>query len=651
LKRPSRPLPENLPFFSILALGAALRLFDLARQSLWSDEIGSLLVAAMPIKGLLGTVVLHDLHPPLFYVFAHFWQYLGHGEITTRLPSALAGLATIAVLWPAVRRWFGTRAAAVATLLLALWPAHVYYSGEFRPSALAVLLATLSFSLFPEAVREAGEKRWAYWLVTAAGLYLDYSFLPLVLAQGAIAWAMHRRDRGVSVRPTVWLLPVFAPGLAIFAVQIARGNVAIKMLGAASGGVWSTWLAIWAGGGVPQRPTTFFPLVDELYRTDPSALPLVLFLLAAPLLALLSRGFTAAWRSGPGRIVIAWALTPAAALLAGSLLVPVPEGKLLLTSLPAVAALVGLGVAESRRPFQARTAVVWVLVLFGLAVWQQKTDLRYRRDDWRGLAQNLAADLREGDVVLGATFELQFYYPGALPQLPLLAKSPREFVADPQGQTAAETAAHLAAGLAGATRVWFQPARVEAPDHKGLRIVHDTENWLQGHYYEITPRSYRERRPLVRLYVAGRDDYAAALAPTLPATADFSRLAADADCLRGFWLPTDAGWAWTTNASSVWLRRPPDGRTLEALVYVNMKTLSGRALRVRLVVEGETVAERLVETTERYRLTGELPPRARAAAAVEAAIRTDEIIDQDKGAAVPPERARTLLVREISIGK
>lgn len=647
--RLSRRVPRDLlPLCLILALGAALRLFDLAKQSMWSDEIGTLLVAAMPFKGMLGTVILHDLHPPLFYLFAHFWQYLGHGETIARLPSALGGLGAVGGVWYFARRRFGGGAALTAALLLALWPAHVYYSGEFRPTSLTVLCAVLSFGFFPEAVQGPGPKRRAYWLATAAGLYLDYSFLPLAAVQGAAAWIWRRRDANVSLRPVARLLVIFAPGLAILAMQIAQRNYAIKLLGATRGSAWLTWLATWTGGGATQRPPTYLSSFDAVFQADPTAFRLISLLLAAPLLALLVNGIRTARRTRHGRIVIAWALTPPAALLAGSLWAPYPEGKLLAASLPAAAMLLGLGVAEARRPIQARAALVWIMALFSLAIWQQKTDPRYQRDDWRGLARETAAEMREGDVVLGATFELQFYYPGELPQLPLLAKSPQEFLADPDGQTAAETEAHLETILAGARRVWFQPATVDAPGHKGLRIAHDAEEWLNRHWYEITPRGIMERgRPRLRLYVAGREEYAAATAPELPTRADFGRTAADAACLRGFWLPTDAGWAWTTNASSVWLRRPENARSVEAEVYVNMKTISGRALKVRLLVEGETVAEALIETSDRYRLAGELPPRARAAAAVEVAIRTDEIIDQDKGSAVPPERARTVLVRVI----
>jgi uncharacterized membrane protein len=89
------------PLAALTLLAAALRLSTLDLQSFWYDEAFTPVHVLHPsLWATLRSVVHTENTPPLWYVLA--WadsRVLGTGEIALRLPSALAGIATVPVAW------------------------------------------------------------------------------------------------------------------------------------------------------------------------------------------------------------------------------------------------------------------------------------------------------------------------------------------------------------------------------------------------------------------------------------------------------------------------------------------------------------------------------------------------------------------------
>ena len=69
---------------------------------------------------------------------------VGWSELWLRLPSLLAGVASLIVLPVASRRWLGLRAQSTFCGLLAVSPILIYYSRYSRPYAVVVLLTFLA---------------------------------------------------------------------------------------------------------------------------------------------------------------------------------------------------------------------------------------------------------------------------------------------------------------------------------------------------------------------------------------------------------------------------------------------------------------------------------------------------------------------------
>src|SRR5205823_10902196 len=116
--------------FLISLLGLGLRFYRLSNQSLWTDEVASILTAQVPMDRIAEKSALNNSLPTFFLVLR---GVLGGAtenvEFRARAISALAGALSIPVsigvvyLW---RRHWGT--ALLAGLLLATNPLHLWYS-------------------------------------------------------------------------------------------------------------------------------------------------------------------------------------------------------------------------------------------------------------------------------------------------------------------------------------------------------------------------------------------------------------------------------------------------------------------------------------------------------------------------------------------
>src|SRR5262252_1306449 len=92
------------------------------------------------------------------------------------VPQALAGVATIGVLYAAVRRWFGPAAALIAGAVMALTPVATLIFRYNNPDSLLVLVMVLAAYTTTRAL-ESGRTRW----LALTGALLGLGFLTKML--------------------------------------------------------------------------------------------------------------------------------------------------------------------------------------------------------------------------------------------------------------------------------------------------------------------------------------------------------------------------------------------------------------------------------------------------------------------------------------
>lgn len=403
---------------ALTAVGVVLRAI-VAGQSIFADELSTYWISATHgLGGVLsllygtGRIAHAEITPPLYFVLAWLTTRLGDSPELLRLPSLIAGTATIPIVYLLGLRTVGRRAALVATAVTALAPFAIYYSADARAYGVMTLALLVSTLAMLQAL-DTGRARWwgLYAISACAAFYSHYTCAFVLGAQLLwVVWA-HPEARRAAVLATVaagvGVLP-WLPGL----INDYRSPT-VKILNALSPFTFSDIridLAHWVIG----YPETFAGGLTRL----PGKIALILFA-AAVLIG--GVGLISALRGAPLRarlagvdrrvvLVVGLALaTPVAELVlgvAGNSLFSVRD---LGASWPYLA-LTGAAVLALSGPRAALLGAVLALIAFALgAVKMLGGD--FQRPDYQGAASYVVQNARPGDVVVDETGALS---PGPL---------------------------------------------------------------------------------------------------------------------------------------------------------------------------------------------------------------------------------------------
>jgi uncharacterized membrane protein len=132
----TRPLPAAILVGLLTAVGAAIRVAILD-QSLFADELSTYwIVSTNGLGGVISTVHGNaEITPPLLFVASWLATQIDLSRELLRLPSLLAGVASIPAIYLLGTRTVGRPAALVAAALTTLSPFMIYYATEARSYA------------------------------------------------------------------------------------------------------------------------------------------------------------------------------------------------------------------------------------------------------------------------------------------------------------------------------------------------------------------------------------------------------------------------------------------------------------------------------------------------------------------------------------
>lgn len=166
---------------ALIASGIGLRLGFLGADSFWLDEAYSVVAVQGHSALEVWRTSVDPNHPPLFFVVLQAALHLpGTPETTARLPSALASVSSLGLLFVLGRRLGLSRGAAVSALvLLALSPVDIWYAQEARMYAMVAAFA-LAFAVALTIDSWTGAVVAS--LALTGGLYADFTALPLSAA-------------------------------------------------------------------------------------------------------------------------------------------------------------------------------------------------------------------------------------------------------------------------------------------------------------------------------------------------------------------------------------------------------------------------------------------------------------------------------------
>lgn len=396
-------LPAAAAVAALTGLAAAVRLVGLGHQSLWLDEF---LWSELARERFGDIFWVGDGYPPLYGWMLHVLTRFGlDSDTALRLPSALAGIACVPLVYRVGERAGDHRAGLLAALLLALNPLAIWYSQEAGAYSLLMLCGlTGTLCLFRLQQGGEGKASLGYAASVLVGLGLHYYFAFVVLTQAALIlvdFAQTRERRRAYLQCAavtfvaclVWALPLAGDILHQTTEDAGRGlswmalpYTAFTFVGGFSLGppVRALHVARESLGG------SFQVIAPHLLQTTAAIVGLGgLWLLALPRL-----------RSGAHAMIVALAIAPpVVAWLASAVLVGY-RPRYALTALPFVLLVAAMAI-HSRHRVLSR---VLVIVVASLQVSALATlhDPAYAREDNRRAAA--IVDRLEGDapiVLLG----------------------------------------------------------------------------------------------------------------------------------------------------------------------------------------------------------------------------------------------------------
>ncbi|MBI1281731.1 MAG: hypothetical protein GC179_26635 [Anaerolineaceae bacterium] len=426
----------------IIFIAAALRFHHLGTQSLWNDE-GNAYVQATRNFADIASNASRDIHPPGYYWLLALWHDLtGSSEVALRSLSTLASILSVAFTFALGKKLFNPAAGLTAATLVALNTFSIYYAQEARMYALLALWGSAGMWALVGLLKNTRtgyilSLRWGLVLalINAAGLYTQYAYPFIMLAQGVIflLWFALSILRRVSTLGTRY---------SILGTYFASNVVTILL--------FLPWLPT-ALRQVTQWPSTGTPIpagealgiiggwftLGITYEFVPNAinyLPVALLLLLGGLIGWLwLRGKAVLWST---LVPILWAVLPVFLFLALGLFRPA-NLKFLLPAQIGFALLMGAGVggwwALSQRGYRLDRITliltvlqaIWLLIYLVNGLQPLYGDLHFQRADYRSMVQTITAHPREGDaIILDAPNQeevFRYYYHGAAPVYPLPA--------------------------------------------------------------------------------------------------------------------------------------------------------------------------------------------------------------------------------------
>jgi len=377
---------------AVIVLGAVLRFSRLTFQSLWLDELHSLLCSRpeVSLRQLLRAFARGGVsHPPLYFVGLHAWfDLFGFSEWSARAFSAVGGVLGLVSLYYLGKEARGRTCGLVACLLGLFNYFHVYYSQEARAYAWMFFLGASSLAFLIRYLRHGGVRSLAAYLAMAITAMLTHYYGVILVVSQLLTTGLIVLSQSKGRQKTRRLLAFLLGGGAIAILYVPQAVVISRTVPRKR----NFWI------GAPDS-RMFMDMLKEFFGKDRSLLLAfgVLVLVAAAAFLFARRRPKGPSANDPLRVSVPTLL---GVVFFGFLLpyifsivsIPMLTVRYEIILLPAILTLMAVGVTV----FRQRTVVAVVTAglvfvsAFRLVVGKQYYT-RVKKEQWREAAQHAVA--------------------------------------------------------------------------------------------------------------------------------------------------------------------------------------------------------------------------------------------------------------------
>jgi 4-amino-4-deoxy-L-arabinose transferase-like glycosyltransferase len=470
----------------LVVLAATLRFVHLGTQSLWVDEMLTLIVATPKPGYPLWQLLRHNIHGPLHTLVVALMRMVSENDAWLRLPSAVAGVISVPLLYAWVKPRFGVRVALWSALLFATSPLHIHYSQELRNYAFAVMFVLAGCVLLDRLL-----ERWSwrgasgFALCAAAAMLSNFSACFAFVVQSLVfvrtspgrgrAW---RRWAGVTavtlvlMSPWIYRVTTYID-FARLATPVRPGTMdeAERLRGDTTFRVESVPYAFYAYSVGFSLGPTLRDMHGDLegavsrHRTAIAWTALLFGMLAAAGLAAAYRREEA--RAGPWRaaeLVLYIAVPLVATLLLNWQNAKAFNARYILVGLPMYLTLIALGIEAWPGRWHRRLAGGLVLATCAVSLGNYYSDPARRKEDVRAATRAVEARILPGECLFAPTvWQIVQHYQTTDAPLHYIYRNPPHMMD-----------AQMEALFAGCPSFWYLRARPWVDDADG-RILSSLE--------------------------------------------------------------------------------------------------------------------------------------------------------------------------------
>lgn len=460
----SKITPNRLYLVLITVLASILRIYRLAHQSLWLDEIFSLEGAVLG-KSLSDSGLLSGFQGPLYYFLLHFWANLGESDFLIRLLSVFLGIGAVISIYFLGKAIFDEKVGILSAFILSISPMHIWYSQEVRMYILLILSSVVAITFFIRAFEKNDRFSWlGYLFATTTSLYSHPSAVFLIFGEWIFFIIMRKKYLSFLKR---WLTYQMLVLLAIMPWLVGvltrllttTAGVGLETIGRGAGGVASFPLA--AVGYVPFTYSVGYsvgPSIAELHESLALRQLIPYWWILLPIFIIFSLTFMNGLlfiKKYPEKflLLISLLLVPIISVIMLSVFKNMTFNvRYTLAAFPAFILILSLGIVGFKSKMTRFIICLLVVLVSAYSLNNYYFNERYAKEDSRSAARYITMDSQLNDVILITSIRepFNYYYKGDLTVVGLYAN---EMISDKKMRQAIEQKTR------GYNRVWLVLSR------------------------------------------------------------------------------------------------------------------------------------------------------------------------------------------------
>lgn len=183
-------IKKNSILIGILFLASILRFYHINYQSIWLDEIHTMIETdpKLPFSNFIDLLLFREQLQHLYFIIVRFLNVIfGYDPLTARCFSAFLGVLGVYAVYLLGKVLYSKRLGYILALLLTVNYFHIWYSQEARPYSFFFLFTVLSFYKLIQFIKKPSTRSAIYYgIFTALMLYGHFFALFILFAQGII---------------------------------------------------------------------------------------------------------------------------------------------------------------------------------------------------------------------------------------------------------------------------------------------------------------------------------------------------------------------------------------------------------------------------------------------------------------------------------